>query len=91
MAHSTSRVTPLLLLAVLMAASPARALNWEGHDEWFHDVTPFRSFTDLVPKAPPGRLPTCEERAKRAAENAYEQVPLPGTNCLRGEDAKAGN
>ncbi|MEZ5776066.1 MAG: hypothetical protein R3D33_15580 [Hyphomicrobiaceae bacterium] len=62
-------------------AAPALAINWEGHDEWFHDAAPFKSLTDLVAPLPPKRLPPCEERRKAAAANPYEQIALPGVNC----------
>jgi hypothetical protein len=78
-------VTLGITLSSALLSTAGRALNWEGHDDWMLDDTLFRSFTDLVPKAPPAKLPTCEERARRAAENVYEQVPLPGINCLKSE------
>jgi hypothetical protein len=56
-------------------------MNWEGHDEWFHDNTLFGEFLEGVPPPILKPLPTCEAVRKRHAENVYEQTPIPGKNC----------
>jgi hypothetical protein len=62
-------------------ASPAAAINWEGHDEWLDDAPLAEEFTDGVPPPLPKAMPSCDERARRARANTHEQVPLPGVNC----------
>ncbi|MFO1035019.1 MAG: hypothetical protein U1E15_13455 [Hyphomicrobiales bacterium] len=76
------RLFAVLFLAAL-AAAPARALNWEGHDGFFHEALPVPDFTDGVapPKVKP--LPLCEELEKAHATNSYAQIPLPGVNCRK--------
>jgi hypothetical protein len=59
----------------------AWAMNWEGHNEWFHDTTPFRAFMEGVPPPLLKPQPSCAELAKIHARNSYEQTPLPGRNC----------
>lgn len=67
------------------AMTPAMAMNWEGHDEWFHDATPFQAFTEGVPPPLSKPMPLCGELAVRHAANSYEQTPLPGKNCREVE------
>jgi hypothetical protein len=57
-------------------------MNWEGHDEWFHDNSMFGAFMEGV--APPIQkpLPACDTVRQRHQENVYEQLPLPGKNCV---------
>ncbi len=70
-----------LLPVFLLLASPANAVNWEGHQDWFHDAAPFSAFTEGVPPPLVTKTPTCAERAAQHAANTYEQVPVPGVNC----------
>jgi hypothetical protein len=73
----------LLFLAAMSVAlpTPASAINWEGHDAWFHDNTLFQEFIEGVPPPITKPLPTCDELRKRQQQNSYEQVPLSGRNC----------
>lgn len=64
-----------------LLVAEASAINWEGHDEWLDDAPIVDEFTRGVPEPLPKALPSCEERARRAKDNAHEQVPLPGVNC----------
>jgi hypothetical protein len=78
-----SRLPIILSLVLAIAcATPARAINWEGHDDWLYDDTLFKEFTDLVPAPLERPLPTCAERDAARKANVYEQAPLPGVNCI---------
>jgi hypothetical protein len=79
-------LTALIMPVLILSASPARAINWEGHQDWFHDSTPFEAFTEGVPPPIAKPKPTCAERARIRAVNVYEQVPVPGVNCVATED-----
>lgn len=75
-------------ISLLTAASPASALNWEGHEgAWFHDDTPFQAFIEGVPPPLVKPLPSCAEVARKYDKNRYEQLPLPGKNCIADKDA----
>jgi hypothetical protein len=56
-------------------------LNWEGHDDWFHDPAPFHEFYDGVPPPKVKPMPGCAARQAAYDKNHYEQIPLPGVNC----------
>ncbi len=56
-------------------------MNWEGHDDWFHDTAPFRAFYDGIPGPIVKPMPTCEQRRRQHDANRYEQTPIPGVNC----------
>jgi hypothetical protein len=64
---------------------PSYALNWEGHDDWFNESVLMQDFVDGVPPPILKPLPTCEAMRKRHMENSYEQVALPGGNCVEVE------
>ena len=71
-----------LILPVLFSwCGPALALNWEGHDDWFHDTAPFREFYDGIPAPKTKPMPACSARQAAYDKNRYEQIPLPGVNC----------
>ena len=75
---------PLVTLLLLLAASPAQAMNWEGHDDdWMKDMEPARIFRESVPDARPLPDPPkdCAAAAERARLNTYEQIPLPRHGC----------
>jgi hypothetical protein len=57
-------------------------MNWEGHDEWFHDNTLFQNFMEGVQPPIIKPLLPCSTVKQRHAENVYEQVPIPGLNCI---------
>jgi hypothetical protein len=69
--------------AVLVA--PSYALNWEGHDDWFNESVLMQEFVQGVPPPILKPLPTCAEMRKRQVENSYEQVAIPGGNCVEVE------
>lgn len=79
------RLRPLLVF-MLLSVQPAYAVNWEGHDEWFHDDMFIRRFTDSMPAPKVHPFPSCEARAAAHAANIYEQVPVPGLNCIPKPD-----
>ncbi len=73
------RLAALILLAV---ASPAAAMNWEGHDDdWTGTFAPGLAFEQAVPEARPLPSRRCPVRPEQLAANPYEQVPLPRHGC----------
>jgi hypothetical protein len=62
------------------------AMNWEGHDAWFHDTTPFREFYEGIPPPLTKPKPACATLRAKHAGNPYEQTAIPGKNCR--EEAK---
>jgi hypothetical protein len=70
-----------LIASCALVPGPAAAINWAGHDAWFHDTAPFQHFIEGVPPPLTRPLPSCEELRKRRKTNIYEQLPLPGQNC----------
>ena len=72
------RLTAIILL---VTASPALAMNWEGHDDWMTAFAPSVAFEEAVPEARPLPSRDCPVRAEQLAANPYEQVPLPRHNC----------
>jgi hypothetical protein len=73
-------------LLLIAAATPALPVNWEGHDDWLHGDTLYKSFTDDLPPPLMQPIPRCSEMEKALETNRYEQIPLPGLNCVEGED-----
>lgn len=68
---------PTPVYAVLLTlASPAQAMNWEGHDDWMVDIEPARILAEDMPpaKARPG--PPCPPDPELHLANPYEQIPL---------------
>jgi hypothetical protein len=72
-------VLPVLFLS---AVDKAQALNWEGHDDWFLDASPFEAFTNQMPAPLIKPMPMCSERRKLRDKNLYEQEAIPGQNCI---------
>lgn len=66
-------------------------MNWEGHDEWFHDTSRFSEFLEGVPPAIVKPRPKCAELAEKHKANSYEQVPLPGENCIEEKQPRPGS
>jgi hypothetical protein len=73
-----------LLSAIWLA--PAYAMNWEGHDAWFHDTAPFRAFYDGIPGPLVKPKPSCAQVRERHLANPYEQTALPGRNCVENTE-----
>jgi hypothetical protein len=69
----------LWLVAALPYSVPA--LNWEGHDGFFHEALPIEEVTEGVPPPITKPLPSCAELRRKHQANSYEQVALPGMNC----------
>jgi hypothetical protein len=66
------------LLLVLPPWHGALALNWEGHDDWMAELPAAVDLDRAHPVDPPrAKLKPCAKPA-----NSYDQVPLPGRNCL---------
>ena len=63
-------------------AQPSFALNWEGHDDWFNESLLMGDMLEGVPPPILKPLESCEVVRARHAENSYEQVALPGKNCV---------
>jgi len=59
----------------------ASALNWEGHDKFFHEAQPIEELTEGVPPPLTKPQPSCAELRQKHEANSYEQVALPGMNC----------
>jgi hypothetical protein len=70
------------VFAVLSLAPPARALNWEGHEDFFHEKIPIPELVEGIERPAPKPLPTCDLRKAKTQANPYEQQPLPGKNCI---------
>ena len=68
-----------LLLSIL--ATPASAMNWEGHDDWTDTFAPGLVFEQAVPEARPLPSPRCPVSPEQSASNPYEQIPLPRHGC----------
>ena len=67
---------PLVLISA--SAPAALALNWEGHDEWMTEMPAALEYDQAHPEAAAKwKLKPCAE-----PQNAYDQVPLPGRNCV---------
>jgi hypothetical protein len=71
----------LTLLAVVWGEQ-SFALNWEGHDGFFGEAMPLDDFVQGVPQPITRAKPDCLYMAEQHAQNAYEQVPVPGVNCI---------
>lgn len=69
-------------LAVVLLISAARAMNWEGHDDWLDSQSHGMKLRDHLPKPLNRDYPSCEDMLARLKDNPYEQRPLPGKNCL---------
>ena len=77
------RVTMAILFAVLAVTVPARAINWQGHDDWLeglpHALELKRQLKGASPRTPeaPARS-QCQERKDvgKVPENPYEPLPL---------------
>jgi hypothetical protein len=61
---------------------PSFAMNWEGHEDWFNESVLMQDMLEGVPPPLVKPLPSCEELRKRHDKNRYEQVALPGKNCV---------
>ena len=62
--------------------APSYALNWEGHSDWVGEKLLMQDFVDGVPPPIVKPVPRCEAMRQVLKRNAYEQVPLPGKNCV---------
>lgn len=71
----------LLWLGAQFVPGAALALNWEGHDNFFHEAQPLEELTEGVPSPKVKPLPICTDLRQKHAVNSYEQVALPGINC----------
>ncbi|WP_421694658.1 hypothetical protein [Aestuariivirga sp.] len=78
----------LLFLVLIGCASPAQAMNWEGHDDWMADIDPAIAFEHSVPQAAaiPAVPARCKEGESTKANNPYEQIPLPHHDCRAAEE-----
>ena len=72
----------LLTSTPAFLVTPSYALNWEGHDDWFNESVLMQDFVDGVPPPIMKPLPACKVMRERHMENTYEQVAIPGGNCV---------
>jgi hypothetical protein len=74
----------MLVLPVLftLPVENAKAINWEGKEDWLSDSAPFPTLTKDVPQPLPKALPSCEEREKQRQANSYNPVAIAGVNCV---------
>jgi hypothetical protein len=71
--------------ALIGAASPALAMNQEGHDEeWIIAFPPALALLEAIPEARPLPSRTCPVSAEAIAANPYEQIQLARHRCLGG-------
>jgi hypothetical protein len=73
----------MLLIAAIcgrIAACPAQAMNWEGHDDWMADLPPAIELQSAMPVTPLPAVPsqTCQSGLQF---NPYEQIPLATDIC----------
>jgi hypothetical protein len=77
------RLALAVSLAILGITGEARAINWQGHDDWLetspHALELKRELRDARPR-PSGEpvQPQCQERKDvgKVPDNPYEPVPL---------------
>jgi hypothetical protein len=81
LAPAFGRLVLVLPALFILPVDKSWSINWEGHDDWFHDASPFEAFTKDVPPPIQKPWPTCAEREKERQNNIYNQVPIPGVNC----------
>jgi hypothetical protein len=72
-------------LALAVWPHTVSAMNWEGHDEWFHDNSLFLEFMEGIPPPLLKPKPVCSAIRQRHIENVYEQTALPSLNCVEDE------
>jgi hypothetical protein len=71
----------VLIIAMLLVAKPAVAMNWEGHDDAFADDPYAKAFMQAAPHAKPLPSRACPVSEEQASANAYEQIPLTRHGC----------
>lgn len=71
----------VLIIAMLIVAGPAMAMNWEGHDDAFADDPYAKALMEAAPRAKPLPSRDCPVSEEQAAANAYEQIPLARHGC----------
>ena len=71
----------LMVIALLVGAQPAFAMNWEGHDDWMREFPPAQPFMDAAPEAKPLPPRDCAMEPAGSSDNPYEQIPLPRHHC----------
>ncbi len=64
---------------LLLSATPAFAMNWEGKEDWLDDLPQAQEFEQHLPL--PLRAPIKPCKAEPNG-NPYEQVQIPGKNCV---------
>lgn len=73
----------LLTCLLIGCAVPARAMNWEGHDDWMADMAPALVLEQEAPHAvllsrPQSR---CGDERRQDVANPYEQIPIERPDC----------
>ena len=79
----------LMATLALMGASPAFAMNWEGHDDYMPGFPPAMALMEAIPDAKPLPSRDCPVSWEQHAANPYEQIPLPRHRC--GPPPKEGS
>jgi len=71
---------------LLLASTPASAMNQEGHDTpWITEFPPGILLLEAIPEARPLPSPRCPVTAEMLAANVYEQIQLPRHHCSPAE------
>ena len=74
-------------LAASVVATPAPAMNWEGHDEgWMQDLESSLVYEQTLPDARPLPGRACPVTAAEAATNPYDQIPLARHKCPAADE-----
>jgi hypothetical protein len=63
---------------LILLATPAPAMNWEGKEDWLNDLPQAQEYEHELPQAKAGPLKPCRQNPRT---NPYEQVEIPGKNC----------
>jgi len=75
-------------LAASVVATPALAMNWEGHDEgWMQDLEAGLAYEQALPHALPLPGSDCPVTPAEAAANPYDQIPLARHKCPAADEA----
>lgn len=73
------------VLALMLNAGDAEAMNQEGHDDdWITGFPPALQLLEAIPEARPLSSRSCPVTPEMIAANPYEQIQLPRHLCRPG-------
>jgi hypothetical protein len=77
-----TRTVLLICMGLALAPQSARAMNWEGHDDWLEDHPAALAYEEkgVQPSRPPRTEPACPAQ-RGESHNPYEQIPLKPSSC----------